>query len=70
MPCPGFDVLRELLIKNTHLPQVYEALAALLLGKKAGQTVEGKVSYCCTVNPSHSLFCHNVFILAKIGPFG
>lgn len=46
MPCPGFDVLQELLIKNTHLPQVYEALAALLLGKKAGQTVEGKVSYC------------------------
>lgn len=46
MPCPGFDVLQELLIKNTHLSKVYEALAALLLGKNAGQTVEGKVNYC------------------------
>ncbi|XP_017268395.1 WD repeat- and FYVE domain-containing protein 4 isoform X2 [Kryptolebias marmoratus] len=43
MSCPGFDVLQELLIKHTHLPEVYEALAALLLGKKASQTAEGKV---------------------------
>uniref|UniRef100_A0AAQ5XV51 WDFY family member 4 n=1 Tax=Amphiprion ocellaris TaxID=80972 RepID=A0AAQ5XV51_AMPOC len=32
--CPGFDVLQGLLIKHSHLPQVYEALAALLLGKR------------------------------------
>ncbi|XP_054886091.1 WD repeat- and FYVE domain-containing protein 4 [Poeciliopsis prolifica] len=31
--CPGFDVLQELLVRHTHLPQVYEALAALLLGR-------------------------------------
>uniref|UniRef100_A0A8C4GFJ4 WDFY family member 4 n=1 Tax=Dicentrarchus labrax TaxID=13489 RepID=A0A8C4GFJ4_DICLA len=32
--CPGFDVLQGLLIRHSHLPQVYEALAALLLGRK------------------------------------
>uniref|UniRef100_A0A4W6C760 WDFY family member 4 n=1 Tax=Lates calcarifer TaxID=8187 RepID=A0A4W6C760_LATCA len=31
--CPGFDVLQGLLIRHSHLPEVYEALAALLLGK-------------------------------------
>uniref|UniRef100_A0A3P9QBR1 Alfy-like armadillo-like repeat domain-containing protein n=1 Tax=Poecilia reticulata TaxID=8081 RepID=A0A3P9QBR1_POERE len=31
--CPGFDVLLELLVRHTHLPQVYEALAAVLLGR-------------------------------------
>uniref|UniRef100_A0A3B3Y9L5 Alfy-like armadillo-like repeat domain-containing protein n=1 Tax=Poecilia mexicana TaxID=48701 RepID=A0A3B3Y9L5_9TELE len=31
--CPGFDVLLELLVSHTHLPQVYEALAAVLLGR-------------------------------------
>uniref|UniRef100_A0A3B5LV97 Alfy-like armadillo-like repeat domain-containing protein n=1 Tax=Xiphophorus couchianus TaxID=32473 RepID=A0A3B5LV97_9TELE len=31
--CPGFDVLQELLVRHTHVPQVYEALAALLLGR-------------------------------------
>uniref|UniRef100_A0A3B3B7H2 DUF4704 domain-containing protein n=1 Tax=Oryzias melastigma TaxID=30732 RepID=A0A3B3B7H2_ORYME len=31
--CPGFDLLQELLIKSIHLPQVYGALAALMLGK-------------------------------------
>ncbi|XP_070771661.1 WD repeat- and FYVE domain-containing protein 4 [Enoplosus armatus] len=41
--CPGFDVLRGLLIRHSHLPQVHEALAALLLGKKASHTAEGKV---------------------------
>ncbi|XP_008289614.1 WD repeat- and FYVE domain-containing protein 4 isoform X2 [Stegastes partitus] len=38
--CPGFDVLRGLLVKLSHLPQVYEALAALLLGRKS--SAEGK----------------------------
>uniref|UniRef100_A0A3Q2X5Q5 Alfy-like armadillo-like repeat domain-containing protein n=1 Tax=Haplochromis burtoni TaxID=8153 RepID=A0A3Q2X5Q5_HAPBU len=37
--CSGFDVLRELLIKQSHLPHVYEALAALLQGKKTSHTV-------------------------------
>ncbi|XP_044069032.1 WD repeat- and FYVE domain-containing protein 4 isoform X3 [Siniperca chuatsi] len=41
--CPGFDVLKGLLIKHSHLPQVHEALAALLLGKKASHTAEGEV---------------------------
>ncbi|XP_041803075.1 WD repeat- and FYVE domain-containing protein 4 isoform X2 [Chelmon rostratus] len=38
--CPGFDVLQGLLIRHYRLPQVYEALAALLLGKKASHTAE------------------------------
>ncbi|XP_028278514.1 WD repeat- and FYVE domain-containing protein 4 isoform X2 [Parambassis ranga] len=41
--CPGFDVLRGLLIRHFHLPQVYEALAALLLGKKTSHIAEGHV---------------------------
>lgn len=41
--CPGFDVLRALLIQQSHLPEVYEALAALLLGKKTSHTGEEKV---------------------------
>ncbi|XP_071336839.1 WD repeat- and FYVE domain-containing protein 4 isoform X2 [Trachinotus anak] len=41
--CRGFDVLQELLIRHSHLPQVYEALAALLLGKKNSHTTEGMV---------------------------
>ncbi|XP_045926188.1 WD repeat- and FYVE domain-containing protein 4 isoform X1 [Micropterus dolomieu] len=41
--CPGFDVLQGLLIRHSHLPQVYEALAALLLGKKASHTADGEV---------------------------
>ncbi|XP_051272681.1 WD repeat- and FYVE domain-containing protein 4 isoform X4 [Dicentrarchus labrax] len=42
--CPGFDVLQGLLIRHSHLPQVYEALAALLLGRKASHTAEMKVN--------------------------
>ncbi|XP_078016803.1 WD repeat- and FYVE domain-containing protein 4 isoform X2 [Epinephelus lanceolatus] len=41
--CPGFDVLQGLLIRHTHLPQVFEAVAALLLGKKASYSAKGKV---------------------------
>lgn len=33
--CPGFDVLKELLIRHFYLPEVYEAMAALLLGMKS-----------------------------------
>ncbi|XP_026164856.1 WD repeat- and FYVE domain-containing protein 4 isoform X1 [Mastacembelus armatus] len=40
--CPGFDVLQGMLIRHSHLPQVYEAMAALLLGKKASHTAGGK----------------------------
>ncbi|KAF7651115.1 hypothetical protein LDENG_00115980, partial [Lucifuga dentata] len=40
--CPGFDVLQGLLVKLPHLPQVYGALAALLLGIKASHTVDEK----------------------------
>ncbi|XP_042357670.1 WD repeat- and FYVE domain-containing protein 4 isoform X2 [Plectropomus leopardus] len=42
--CPGFDVLQGLLIRHTHLPQVFEVVAALLLRKKATFTAEGKVT--------------------------
>ncbi|XP_015799744.3 WD repeat- and FYVE domain-containing protein 4 isoform X2 [Nothobranchius furzeri] len=41
--CPGFDVLKELLIRQTHVPEVYEALASLMVGKKVHQTVKGEV---------------------------
>ncbi|KAM3862933.1 LOW QUALITY PROTEIN: WD repeat- and FYVE domain-containing protein 4 [Diretmus argenteus] len=41
--CPGFAALQGLLVSQAHLPQVYGALAALLLGKKASDTAEGKV---------------------------
>nr|XP_046257722.1 WD repeat- and FYVE domain-containing protein 4 isoform X2 [Scatophagus argus] len=41
--CPGFDILRGLLVRHSHLPQVYGALASLLLGKKVIHTVEEKV---------------------------
>ncbi|XP_041645058.1 WD repeat- and FYVE domain-containing protein 4 isoform X2 [Cheilinus undulatus] len=41
--CPGFDVLQGLLIKHSHLPQVYEALAALLLERKVSHTAESNV---------------------------
>uniref|UniRef100_A0A8C5F4H4 DUF4704 domain-containing protein n=1 Tax=Gadus morhua TaxID=8049 RepID=A0A8C5F4H4_GADMO len=40
--CPGFDVLQSLLVGHAHLPQVYGALAALLLGKKARHAPEGQ----------------------------
>ncbi|XP_059215445.1 WD repeat- and FYVE domain-containing protein 4 [Centropristis striata] len=41
--CPGFDVLQGLLTRHLHLPQVFEAMAALLLQKKASHTAEEKV---------------------------
>lgn len=40
---PGFRVLQGLLVRHCHLPQVYEALAALLLGQTADHTAAGKV---------------------------
>lgn len=49
--CPGFDVLQGLLIQQSHLPEVYEALAALLLGKKTSHTGEEKVD---NILPSES----------------
>ncbi|KAF3708270.1 WD repeat- and FYVE domain-containing protein 4 [Channa argus] len=41
--CPGFDVLQGLLARHSHLPQVYEAMAAVLVGMKASHTAGGKV---------------------------
>ncbi|XP_034537065.1 WD repeat- and FYVE domain-containing protein 4 isoform X2 [Notolabrus celidotus] len=41
--CPGFEVLQGLLIGHALLPQVYEALAALLLERKASHTAEANV---------------------------
>ncbi|XP_047207420.1 WD repeat- and FYVE domain-containing protein 4 isoform X3 [Girardinichthys multiradiatus] len=42
--CPGFDVLQELLVRHTHLPQVYASLSALLLGRNTNHTTEGEVN--------------------------
>nr|XP_061794523.1 WD repeat- and FYVE domain-containing protein 4-like [Nerophis lumbriciformis] len=36
--CPGFDVLRGLLVRHFQLPQVYEALGALLLGRSVSHS--------------------------------
>lgn len=41
--CPGFDVLQSLLVKHFQLPQVYEALAALLLGRRVTHSAEIEV---------------------------
>ncbi|XP_033955876.1 WD repeat- and FYVE domain-containing protein 4 isoform X1 [Pseudochaenichthys georgianus] len=41
--CPGFDVLQGLLSRHSHLPRVFEALAALMLERKAIYTADGKV---------------------------
>ncbi|XP_068597101.1 WD repeat- and FYVE domain-containing protein 4 [Brachionichthys hirsutus] len=41
--CPGFDILHRMLSRYSYMPEVYEALAALLLGRKVVHTVEGKV---------------------------
>ncbi|KAJ3610112.1 hypothetical protein NHX12_022206, partial [Muraenolepis orangiensis] len=38
--CPGFQVLRWLLVGQSHLPQVYGALASLLLGQRVRHTAE------------------------------
>lgn len=42
--CAGFDVLQRLLVHQAHLPQVYGALASLLLGKRGGETPDGQVT--------------------------
>lgn len=42
--CPGFDVLKELLIRHFYLPEVYEAMAALLLGMKSNHESKENVS--------------------------
>ncbi|CAB1312395.1 unnamed protein product, partial [Coregonus sp. 'balchen'] len=41
--CAGFDVLQRLLVRQAHLPQVYGALAALLLGKRGGEIPAGQL---------------------------
>ncbi|XP_051935449.1 WD repeat- and FYVE domain-containing protein 4 isoform X1 [Hippocampus zosterae] len=38
--CPGFDVLQSLLVRHFQLPQVYHALAALLLGRRVTHSAE------------------------------
>lgn len=43
--CPGYDVLQSLLIRHCHLPEVYEALAALLLGKKTSLRAKENVRH-------------------------
>ncbi|XP_053730843.1 WD repeat- and FYVE domain-containing protein 4 isoform X2 [Synchiropus splendidus] len=41
--CQGFEVLQGLLLQHCHLPPVYEALACLLLGRKASHTREAQL---------------------------
>lgn len=41
--CPGFEVLQKLLVNHIHLPQIYGALAALLIGKPNFQVPAGQV---------------------------
>ncbi len=41
--CPGFDVLQKSLVNHIHLPQVYGAIAALLIGKSDFQVPAGQV---------------------------
>lgn len=42
--CAGFDVLQGLLVQQPQLPDVYKALAALLLGKRSSVDVEEEVN--------------------------
>ncbi|XP_061545443.1 WD repeat- and FYVE domain-containing protein 4 isoform X3 [Phycodurus eques] len=42
--CPGFDVLQGLLVRHFQLPQVYEALAALLLGRRVSHSADREVN--------------------------
>ncbi|XP_016084845.1 WD repeat- and FYVE domain-containing protein 4-like [Sinocyclocheilus grahami] len=41
--CPGFEVLQKLLVSHIHLPQVYGAISALLIGKPDFQVLAGQV---------------------------
>ncbi|TRY83639.1 hypothetical protein DNTS_003868 [Danionella cerebrum] len=41
--CPGFEVLQKLLISHMHLPEIYEALAAMLIGKSDFQVSDVQV---------------------------
>lgn len=69
--CPGFDVLQGLLIRHSHLPQVYEALAALLLGNKTSHTAEGKVSkFSSCKPPSSSISIIVLHCASSPGAFG
>nr|XP_057914861.1 WD repeat- and FYVE domain-containing protein 4 isoform X2 [Doryrhamphus excisus] len=42
--CRGFDVLQDLLLRHSQLPQVYEALAAVLLGKRISHSLDKEVN--------------------------
>uniref|UniRef100_A0A3P8TDE6 Alfy-like armadillo-like repeat domain-containing protein n=1 Tax=Amphiprion percula TaxID=161767 RepID=A0A3P8TDE6_AMPPE len=64
--CPGFDVLQGLLIKHTHLPQVYEALAALLLGKRNSNAAEGKSLIDSQAAPSQQLCAEAATVLLEL----
>ncbi|XP_069395233.1 WD repeat- and FYVE domain-containing protein 4 isoform X2 [Paralichthys olivaceus] len=73
--CRGFYLLRGLLIRHSHLPQVYEALAALLLEKTTRHTVDGKVHLDDTLQsmidseaeaPAHQFSVEAVTILLEL----
>uniref|UniRef100_A0A8C1GW56 WDFY family member 4 n=1 Tax=Cyprinus carpio TaxID=7962 RepID=A0A8C1GW56_CYPCA len=54
--CPGFEVLQKLLVSHIPLPQVYGAIAALLIGKSDFQVPAGQVE----VTLPNCLICQNV----------
>lgn len=63
--CPGFDVLQGLLSRHSHLPRVFEALAALMLERKAIYTADGKVGTLHLLSrivhdpfPNAPIMCH------------
>uniref|UniRef100_A0A671PYY1 WD repeat- and FYVE domain-containing protein 4-like n=1 Tax=Sinocyclocheilus anshuiensis TaxID=1608454 RepID=A0A671PYY1_9TELE len=56
--CPGFEVLQKLLVSHIHLPQVYGAISALLIGKSDFQVPAGQVE----VTLPNCLICQNVLI--------
>ncbi|CAK6951548.1 WD repeat- and FYVE domain-containing protein 4 [Scomber scombrus] len=73
--CPGFVVLQGLLLRHSHLPQVYEALAYLLLGKRPSHTAEEKVNLDDVLqslidsqadNPAHQLCVEATTILLEL----
>lgn len=64
--CPGFEVLQGLLVRHSHLPQVYEALAALLLERKASHTTEENVSIGYFMSHCQYITHHDALIMCDL----
>lgn len=70
--CAGFDVLQGLLIQQPGLPDVYKALAALLLGKRTSHDVEEMVNDISSSqrSPVGSTLAHWLHYASSTGVFG